>query len=68
MSQLTYIAEDRVKELLSWPEVFTAVEVAFRSVCEVPEERKVEEPNSSQPARSFTWAANKSGRSSLSVL
>lgn len=50
-----------MKELLSWEDVFVAVEVAFRSVCDIPDEKRDEEPYSSQPARSFTWGANKSG-------
>lgn len=50
-----------MKDLLTWPEVFEAVDMSFRSVSkDVPEDQNV--PRSSQPARSFTWGANKSGK------
>lgn len=60
MSHLTYITEEQVKSLLTWPEVFESVDMAFRSVCN-PSDPDPDEPVASQPPRSLTFGPNQSG-------
>lgn len=70
MSNLTYITDNQVKDLLTWPDVFEAVDIAFRSVSkDVPRDLNV--PRALQPAKIFTRGDYMSGKeypSSLSTV
>lgn len=58
-SQVTFINEAKVEELLTWPAVFEASEQALQSVCQ--EKASDSQPSAKQPPRPFVELERREG-------